>query len=152
MKTLSSFSLDGSQENGNKTTYYTNKLSDAPMWPATRWLHCSHTSSFNRKSPFFLSFLTFSAKFMSQVLQRGKHTSAEHSSVCCCSRRRFLQPWKGIGALRPLAGAGLAALLTVELVAADAVLRDQVTPAEMVHAVFFCRENQPRDSFSRRSD
>jgi len=49
---------------------------------------------------------------------------------------------KGLRALLPLAGAGPAALLSIELVVTNAVLGNQMTPAEMVHALFFCRENR----------
>lgn len=55
-------------------------------------------------------------------------------------------------ALLPLAGAGLAALLSVELVVTNAVLGNQVAPAEMVHAVFICREKQVRHIFSSNSN
>lgn len=44
---------------------------------------------------------------------------------------------RGVRALWLLAGAGLAALLSIELVVTDAVLRDQVAPAEVIHTVFF---------------
>lgn len=51
---------------------------------------------------------------------------------------------RAAAALRPLPGAGLAALLSVELVITNAVLGNQVTPAEMVRALWLCRDSEKR--------
>lgn len=45
-------------------------------------------------------------------------------------------------ALRPLPGAGFAALLSVELVTANAVLGNQVAPAELVRALLLCKDSE----------
>lgn len=63
---------------------------------------------------------------------------------CCVPQRPRSHRLRGISALLPLAGAGLAALLSIELVVTNAVLGNQVTPAEMVHALFICRENKKK--------
>lgn len=44
--------------------------------------------------------------------------------------------------LRLLAGAGLAALLSVEPVVTDAVPRDQVAPVEVIDAALICRQKR----------
>lgn len=90
--------------------------------------------------------------------------AVEHSSVCC----ELLPPkwplWchfllrlvatclRGIAALWPLTGAGLAALLSIELVVTYAVLGNQVAPAEMIHTLFTCREKtQDQAHFSAKT-
>ena len=45
-----------------------------------------------------------------------------------------------IAALRPLPGAGFAALLSVELVITNTVLRNQVAPAKVVRAL--CKDKK----------
>lgn len=54
----------------------------------------------------------------------------------------------GVQALRPLTGAGLAALLSIELVVADAVLGNQVAPAEVVHTLFLCRDDKKQGTIT----
>lgn len=86
-------------------------------------------------------------EFISQaVLEENTQAS---SSVLCVSSRRSCTVSGGhplrrgaAAALRPLPGAGLAALLSVELVITNAVLGNQVTPAEMVRALWLCRDSE----------
>lgn len=129
-----------------------------PMWSMKwwldrfgRWASAAALPSLTKGVHGFSLLLLFT-KFISQVLQE-ENTRAMSTVLCAGSNRSqrasvALFPsearshrLRGVGALWPLAGAGLAALLSVELVVTNAVLGNQVTPAEMVHAVFICGEN-----------
>lgn len=107
------------------------------LWQFMPWTH----------GPWFLSFSSF-LKCISQVLQE-ENTHVWSIVLCVVVSNRPLrasvvvyssEAWshRGNGALLALAGTGLAALLSVELVVTHAVLGNQVTPAEVVHAVFVC--------------
>lgn len=77
------------------------------------------------------------------------HRSQVDSAVSSPSEAQSHGPG-GVRALRPLAGAGLAALLSIELVVADAVLGNQVAPAEVVHAVFLCRDTNNKEQLQQQ--
>lgn len=78
-------------------------------------------------------------EFISQAV-REENTQASSSVLCVSGGRSFRR--RAAAALRPLPGAGLAALLSVELVITNAVLGNQVTPAEMVRALWLCRDSE----------
>lgn len=112
---------------------------------------CSRIVFFNKKSLQFLSFTSLKKSLVKY--SRKKTHKCEHSSVCVVSNRSQMasvkspsEIWsyrlRGIRASWPLVGAGLAALLSIELVVANAMLGNQVTPAKMVHAVVICRDNK----------
>lgn len=108
--------------------------STTPLWQRSV---SSHIAFFEKSTVSHVHFVSQK----SSVEYSGKKTHIVGHSV------PDLFPFQGldrIGALRPLAGAGLAALLSVEPVVTNAVLRDQVTPAEMVHTVFICRGQSRR--------
>lgn len=125
-----------------------------PLWK----MSTSGRVAFFKRKESAVSLFYFFTKFISQVLQEENTHECraqfrvswvtspppERPPVLCgvLERPRSCRPAGVRAPLRPLAGAGLAALLSVELVVTDAVLGDQVTPAEVVHAVFVCRENK----------
>lgn len=86
-------------------------------------------------------------EFISQAV-REENTQGSSSVLCVSSRRSCAVSGgrsfrrQAAAALRPLSGAGLAALLSVELVITNAVLGNQVTPAEMVRALRLCRDSE----------
>lgn len=78
---------------------------------------------------------------ISQELQEENTRLWGRVSVCVASEGDGTKP-RAQTDLRLLAGAGLAALLSVEPVATDAVLRDQVAPVEVIDAVLICRQKR----------